>query len=722
MRLLVLIVAALCAFAAGAATAASNVVRTDNVAASLVAETAQLRPGERAWVALRLDIREGWHTYWRNPGDSGEPTQIEWTLPDGVAASGIHWPYPEKIPVGPLANYGYGGTVLHLVEISVPPQWPAGKPVPLRAQARWLVCADICIPEEGELALDLPTGAGPTTYRADGAALFGAARAKLPVESPWPAAFVRDGDGLSLALRTGADTARVRDAAFFPFAWKVTEPAAPQAFAAYADGLAIRMQDAGAKGPIAGVVVLRETDGAREIVRAVAVDAAIEPARPAWLAGPARMGQPPGGPALGLWRALAFALLGGAILNLMPCVFPVLSVKALSLVSHAHDRRAARLGGLAYAAGALVFMSAVGALLLGLRAAGAEIGWGFQLQEPAFVAAMALLMFAMGLWLSGVLTLGGGMIGAGQGLAAMPGLAGSFFTGALAALVATPCTAPFMGAAVGYAVVQPWPAALGVMLALGLGLALPYLALSFAPGLARMLPRPGLWMERLKQALAFPLYATAAWLVWVLAQQAGPQGVIAALGAMVLIAFAAWLRGATADAGRRWRFGGGAAAGAVALLGVALAVASPGAEAPGPAGASAARSDGGGPQAEAYSEARLAALRAEGKAVFVNLTAAWCITCQVNERVALSSARIAGAFDSRGVVYLKGDWTNRDPEITRLLAAHGRSGVPLYLVYPAGAAEAVVLPQLLTETIVLGAVERIPVLAERPAMPSERRS
>lgn len=705
--------------------------RTDNVAASLIAEVEHVRPGDRAWVALRFDIRDGWHTYWRNPGDSGEATTIDWILPEGVTASEIHWPYPERLPIGPLANYGYKGTVLHLVEIGVPEDWPAGEPVPLAADVHWLVCDDVCIPEDASLALDLPTGPGSTAYAADKNALFGEARSRLPSESPWPARFVRAGGELVLTLETGADAERTRTAEFFPFEWGVTEPAAEQRLTRYPGGLALTLDDGGAEGPIGGVVVLAESGGDGELVRAVEIEAEVG-SRPDWLAaasiaGPAVTsgggGTAATGSGIGLFQALLFALLGGIILNLMPCVFPVLSIKALSLVGHAHERRAARLGGLAYTAGILAFMGAVAGVLIGLRAAGAEIGWGFQLQEPAFVAVMALIMFALGLWLSGVLTLGARLAGAGQGLAERRGLAGSFFTGALAALVATPCTAPFMGAAIGFAVVQPWPVALGIMLALGLGLALPYLALSFAPGLARLLPRPGPWMERLKQVLAFPLYATAAWLVWVLAHQAGAEGVALALGGMVLIGFGAWLKGATETATRSgWRIGGGAAAGIAAVAALALAVMMP--VAPGEPGArvdATTQQVGAGPRAETYSAERLEALRAEGKPVFINLTAAWCITCHANERVALSSARIADAFAERDLVYLKGDWTNRDPEITRLLAAHGRNGVPLYLVYPPGGGDAVVLPQLLTEAIVLNAIATLPVVADRPPRPDQQR-
>ncbi|MBB3196800.1 thiol:disulfide interchange protein [Roseateles terrae] len=402
---------------------------------------------------------------------------------------------------------------------------------------------------------------------------------------------------------------------------------------------------------------------------------------------------------LSLWAAIGLALVGGLILNLMPCVFPVLAIKALSFL-HGDPREHHR-QGLAYTAGVLVAFSALAGVLLALRGAGASVGWGFQFHSPLFVLLLAWLMFVLGLSLAGMLHLGVGLTGVGQGLASRSGLVGSFFTGVLATVVATPCTAPFMGAAMAYALAQPAVELLAVFLALGLGLALPYLALAFWPALQRRMPRPGRWMDVLKQALAFPMFGAAIWLVWVLAQQAGPQGVLLALSGMGLIALALWARGVSRSAGRSGRWAGGltalaSVAAALALLPMVQPEATPSAVASASAGAS---------KEEPYSPERLAALRAQGKPVFVNLTASWCITCLVNERVALSTPEVKTAFQSQGITYLKGDWTRQDPRITELLARHGRSGVPLYLFYPAGPGdEAQVLPQLLTPGIVTAAV------------------
>jgi thiol:disulfide interchange protein DsbD len=413
-----------------------------------------------------------------------------------------------------------------------------------------------------------------------------------------------------------------------------------------------------------------------------------------------------GAHALSLLRALALALAGGVVLNLMPCVLPVLSMKAFSLVRHASERPAAiRLHGIVYTAGVLASFAVVAGVLIALRAGGEQLGWGFQLQSPVFVTILALVLFAVALSLSGVIVIGSRWSGTGQALAGRAGYAGSFFTGALATVAATPCTAPFMGVAVGYAVAQPWLTALLVFEALGLGLALPFLVLTLVPTWRRWLPAPGAWMTRVQQLLAFPLYASVAWLVWVVSEQAGPTGVAAALAGLVLIAFAAWLHGLTRDsAGLRRRVTSVIALALVVLAAALGALAGPGSAARTPGSAS-SRTDGGEP----FSPARLSELRAAGTPVFVNITAAWCLTCLVNERVALRAPAVEDAFARKGVVTLKADWTRRDPVITQVLGTFGRNGVPLYLLYPAGGAtrEPAVLPQILSERILIDATKEV---------------
>jgi thiol:disulfide interchange protein DsbD len=451
-----------------------------------------------------------------------------------------------------------------------------------------------------------------------------------------------------------------------------------------------------ATGDVDGVLVIRERLDQGPVSQAFALRA-VAGAAPA----------APGSGALTLLAALGLALAGGLILNLMPCVLPVLSVKAIALVEHAEaSPGVSRRHGLAYTAGVLASFALLAGALIALRSGGAEIGWGFQLQSPVVVTVLAYVLFALALSLSGVVVIGSRLTGLGQGLAAQPRYTGSFFTGALATVAATPCTAPFMGAAVGFALTQPPAAALLVFEALGLGLALPFLALSFAPAWRRLLPRPGPWMERLRQALAFPLYASVAWLVWVVSRQVGLDGVALVLAGLVLIAFAAWLHHGARTASTRWRRVAVPLALACVLAAVAIGPLA-GGNLSASAGAAAATA-GPGAKWEPFTPGRLAELRAQGTPVFVNFTAAWCITCLVNERVALHSPAVADAFARKGVVYLKADWTSKSPEIAGLLESFGRSGVPLYVVYGRGTIGAPrVLPQILSETGLIEVIEKI---------------
>ncbi|MFV3074252.1 protein-disulfide reductase DsbD family protein [Niveispirillum fermenti] len=686
--------------AAAAAGVRSNIAATDNVETFITLETTGVAPGQTVWAALTQNIRPHWHTYWVNPGDSGIPTEIAWTLPEGWKADAITWPAPERFPIGPLVNFGYKDTVHLLVPLTVPADAPAGQTVRLDAQVDWLVCEDICIPESAALSIAVPVLAETAPVDPDAAALFAAARAALPVPSPYEATLSPGDKTHRLALAApGLDRGRVTDVFFFPHEYTVAASNATQPITLDAAGLTLTLEPAGAlpAGPVTGVLTFTEQLDGQSLRHALAVEAAVGP--PA-----AALSPPPAGLQTGLLSALLLALAGGAILNLMPCVFPVLSMKALALMRHGPGE--ARRHGLAYTAGVLVCFGIVAGALIALRAGGAAIGWGFQLQDPLVVAVLAYVMLLLGLSLSGVFTLGGSIMGVGQGLAGRDGLAGSFFTGVLATVVATPCTAPFMGTALGFAITQPWPVALSVFLALGLGMALPFLALSFSPALLRRLPRPGIWMDRVKQALAFPLYASAAWLLWVLSIQAGPAALATVLAGMVAIAFAAWVYGQTRLSG-----------GAMRAFGTVLAVLALGGAIAGATTAAPTAAGGQGPTATADAAAagfepwtpdRQAALLAQGKPVFVNFTAAWCVTCLVNERTSLSTAGVRQALGQKGVTYLKGDWTNRDATIARVLESHGRSGVPLYLLYRPGEQVPVILPQILTEGIVLDALAPLP--------------
>lgn len=667
----------------GAHAAESAAVQSVRATATLVSDTDRAEPGRPLHLGLRLRMAPGWHTYWKNSGDAGAPPELNLILPDGVHAGPILWPAPERLLDTGIMSYVYTGDLVLPVEVT-----PGPGGLNVEAKATWLVCANVCVPEEGSFRLVLPEGAAAPSAEAP---LFAASLARLPRPSPFAAtvdpggALVLRGDGLSPSA--------VRDAWFFPDQPDRIVQAAPQRVAVGDGEVRLQLKGAGAAAfgtPLNGVVVVR--DGAGQETP-LAISAA--PGAASGTAGDTLPGHLP------LARALLFALLAGVILNAMPCVFPVLAMKAFALAKLSGAARGAvRLSALSYTAGVILAFLALGGALLAARAAGAAAGWGFQFQSPGFVVALAWLLFLVGLNLSGVYEVGAGLAGTGQGLAGRHGHLGSFFTGLLAVVVATPCTAPFMGAAVATALAAPPGAMLLIFAAMGIGLAAPYALLVLVPGAARLLPRPGPWMDVLKQALAFPMYAAAAWLLWVVSQEAGPTGVLGAAAGFVLAGFGAWVFGLAQHAPRRsGRRAGRAAALASAL--VAAAVLAGIVQAPAPAEAHAGKDD------EAFTPARLTALRAEGRPVFVDATAAWCVTCLVNERVALSPAPVREAFARYGVVYLKADWTRQNPDITALLRRFGRDGVPLYVVFPAaqgGAPE--VLPQVLTEGVVLDALKR----------------
>ena len=685
------------------APAAAQVDDLPKVHARLIAEHDAVAPGGTVTIAFEQVIRPGWHTYWLNPGDVGQPTTLDWSLPAGWKGAALQWPYPIRLPVGGFMDFGYEGKVWLLSEVTAPPAATPGSTVTLSAKVSWLVCKEVCIPEEATLTLPIAVG---TSLATPHAADFAAARARLPTPSPWATRY-RMANGLDLYVAARPlITAHPVSANFFPFDNGAVVGTAPQTLGFASDGIVLRTQPGNAfvkkGGALKGVLVLKSSDGSTQAIEISALPGPVPAAQfdtPA--AGP--LGLPPidaGGPGAvaALLLAMLFAFLGGLILNLMPCVLPILAMKAFALSSQAgRDRAEAVRESFAYGAGAILSFVGLGGLLIALRAGGDAIGWGFQLQEPVIVAGFALLMLGVGLNLSGVFEIAG--FGGGDHLTRRRGEAGSFFTGVLAVAVAAPCTAPFMAAALGYALTQPAIFALAIFLMLGLGFAAPFVLIGISPMLMRALPRPGAWMLRFKQALAFAMYGTAAWLVWVVAQQTGANGVAAVLAAAVAIGFGAWIWGVSRSYSPRGR-GIGALATLIVLV-VALSFLALLKSAP----AQSASINVTGIPSEPYTAARLASLRADKRAVFVNATAAWCITCLVNDEAALSRDRVRQVFAQKHIAYIVADWTRRDPAITALLAVHGRSGVPLYLYYAPGAAQPLVLPQILTENEVLAAIE-----------------
>lgn len=667
----------------------ANPVKTENVTASIIGEYASATPGESLWLALQLDIREGWHTYWRNPGDSGEATKIKWTLPEGVRAGEILWPYPERQYVGPVANYGYHGTALHLIELKVDSSLPLNQTYQLQADATWLVCEEECIPEKARLIFDLQTALVPVKnaqYESQFEQLRNTIPQRLNVKSGYQ--YTQNSSHIRFEFAPHRALVNAPSIEYFPYKWGVIQAPAQQEIKQDKTFVLLNTQkgDLNFKETISGVLVLTSADGQHS-----AYEIESQP-------GALFLDAAPTTETLPLSSALLFAFIGGMILNLMPCVFPVLFMKALNLMSHSNLSTAStRLHGLAYTIGVLASFMVLALILLSIKAAGQQVGWGFQLQSPMFVSLIAVVMFVLGLSLSGYLKVGTSLMGVGQNLANLGGYSSSFFTGILAVIVATPCTAPFMGPALGFAFTQTSLVAIGVLLMLGLGLALPYLLLSVIPSVARFLPKPGAWMERFQQFLAFPMYVSSAWLVWVASQQIGSNALFLLLLTFILVAFSIWLWQNTRETNAPWRL--------IANLGTLASLFVAGSIIVGTnyseASTNSVSNTRGSSSANAVSyrafdENELTRLRQQGRPAFVNMTAAWCITCLANERVALSSPEIKTFFKDNDISYFKGDWTNQDEHISKYLAQFGRNSVPLYVYYPRNSGTPKVLPQILT--------------------------
>lgn len=687
---LAVLIPLIAALAPASATAASPSVQTDHLRSQLVAETTAAVPGTQLALGLLLEHDPHWHTYWLNPGDSGLPTEIELTLPEGVVAESVEWPHPQRFEVAEIVNFGYGGRRLVPVSITIPADY-AERSLPVRAKARWLICEVECIPGEAGYAFELPvapTAEIDSRWRGD----FEAARADLPRNSTTTLAVTEAADAITLTLDDPDGVGTPDQWQWFPETPDIVANGALPQWRQMGDGWQARWRKSeyftGLPADVALVAIDDEGTAWRFAGAGFAPAAAAAPLQ--------RLGD--GEPPLDLLPALLFAFLGGLILNLMPCVFPVLSIKAMGALASADDRAELRRHGGWYTFGVVATFVLLAGVLLVLRAGGEQIGWGFQLQEPRFVAGVALLLFAMALSFSGLWEFGGRIAGAGQRLTEGRGARASFFTGALAVVVASPCTAPFMGTALGWALAQPAVAALTVFAALGLGLAAPMLLLGFVPALARLLPRPGPWMEAFRQLLAFPLYLTVVWLVWVYGEQTSQLGMAWLLAALTILAFALWLLGRRPTLrSPRLRVGAAlvCAMALVTAVGLPLSLQAP--------AIGSARATGMA-DAEPWSEQRLIELREAERAVLVNMTAAWCITCLANERIALSTDTVREALATHDVTYLKGDWTRQDEAITRYLERYGRNGVPLYVLYPPNGGAPRVLPQLLTADGVADAI------------------
>lgn len=685
----------------------SAVVQTEQVRAELVAHAPQgIDAGKTVWVGLRLTHQPHWHTYWKNPGDSGLPTQVQWTLPQGVTAGDIAWPAPEKIAIGSLANFGYEGTVLLPVQLTIGPGFKGSGALgdlEVKLNASWLVCRQECIPQDGDFVLRIPARGSMAVH----GAAFEAALASAP-KAHAGAATARIANG-ALQLQVAGLPAAWQGKALtaLPETGEVAESnLVPSDKDKVSDNTAAPATQSWNGGTWTATMPLSAQRSASPSMLPVVLIAGKEslrvemPVSGTWPA-PASGGHVAAAPTAptasapadaGAWMlALGAAMLGGLILNLMPCVFPVLAIKVLGFAGHAgQSARAQRLQGVAYTAGVVLSFMALGGLMLALRAGGEQLGWGFQLQSPGVITVLAVLFTLLGLNLVGLLEIGNILP---SGLASMQfrhPVADAFLSGVLAVAIASPCTAPFMGASLGYAIALPAGQALGIFAALGLGLALPFLVASWVPQIGHWMPRPGPWMVQLRGFMAFPMWATVVWLLWVLGHLSGVDGAASLLALLLLLALLAWSLSLVGRA--RWIFAGiSIAAGAMLAGTIGHNIFKLEDTAPAPATGAAAW--------QPWTAELVQAELAQGRPVFVDFTAAWCITCQYNKKTTLANADVLSDFTAKKVTLLRADWTRRDPTITQALAALGRTGVPVYVLYQAGKA-----PVVLSELISVGEV------------------
>jgi thiol:disulfide interchange protein/DsbC/DsbD-like thiol-disulfide interchange protein len=704
---------------------AQTIVKTDQVTAELLAHAPDgVTPGQALWLALKLEHQPHWHTYWKNPGDSGLPTSMAWTLPPGFGVGDIAWPTPKKLPVGPLMNHGYEGTVVLAVPVTVPADFAAAA-LPVKLSAQWLVCKEICIPQQGDFAFNVPARASTSTH----AGLVNAALAAQPAAQGAVQASATVGaevltlrlSGMPEAWRGQAldvlpelpgvlDHAAPRKGAWTQDTWEAALPLSRERFESPTRMDAVLLRPGATQGlrvsfAVQGVwptLAQGSVVGAAGAAAATAVGSP-STAAPAMTASASTRAADTG---MTWWFAMVSALLGGMLLNLMPCVLPVLSLKVLGFAQNPSGGRGHARVGLAYTAGVIASFLALAGVLLALRAGGEAVGWGFQLQSPWVVAALAALFTLIGLNLIGVFDVGSVVPSHVASLRVKSPTLDAALTGVLAVAIAAPCTAPFMGAALGYAATLPATQALPVFASLGLGMALPFLAVSVMPGLAAWLPKPGAWMLRFKALMAFPMFATVVWLTWVLGLQVGMDGAAGLLAVLVALALAAWGVGQT-----RWL----AALGVTSLVAALLwawplwRVVADDASTTQVSINGAANSNTPNQAWQPWSAAAVAAHQAAGRTVFVDFTAAWCVTCQVNKRSTLGNAQVLAAFQQQGVVTMRADWTRRDAAIANELSRLGRHGVPVYALYRAGPAAASntpeLLPELLTPALVLSTLQ-----------------
>jgi thiol:disulfide interchange protein len=682
-------------------------VTTDNAEVELISENKSIQPGETFWIGVRMDLREGWYVYYRNPGDSGMPLMVEWMHDKDFSIGEFQWPYPVWIDAGGgLSSYGYYGDVLFMMEATAPENLTPGTDYTLKAEADWLICEKVCIPEYADLELTLTVSNEDVEYNEEWLSYFADTRSKLPVKLDyWNAEVSFEGSKATLNLSTDAfEVPDYTEITYFAKKEAEIENSAAQPFSIVGNTITMELQKSGYKtdefNRLWGLIYNPDGWDEAGTVKAMIVDVGTE--EESIIAE---------GSSLSVFSArfliiMGFAFIGGLILNLMPCVFPILSIKVMNFMQMSgHDPSEVRKHGYVFGLGVISSFLVLAGLLLILRATGQELGWGFQLQTPAFIAFMTFLMFGLGLSLMGVFEIGNSLINVAGKAGNSEGMRGSFFSGILATVLATPCTAPFMGTALGVAITLPATTALTIFAMLGLGMAAPYVLLSSFPALIKYLPKPGAWMETFKQLMAFPLFATAIWLIWVFGQQVGVDGLARLLVGLLLLSIGIWIihRWQAFQISTRTRLISRSFATLFIIGGFFFSASSSTLE----SGSKASTVDSYGIHWEQFSGELIQQHLDDGKNVYVDFTADWCITCHANKRIVFSSNRVLDRFVDLEFVMVKADWTNRNPEITRALSSFGRNGVPLNVIYSQNLEEPMILPSVLTPGIVLDALEKI---------------
>jgi thiol:disulfide interchange protein len=644
----------------------------------IISESKTMKAGDELLLGLQFKLSPGWHTYWKNPGDAGEGASVTWSLPEGIKASEILWPGPETIPVEPLMTFGYEDEITLLTNISA--SEAAVFPAILKAKISWYTCKDICVPQEANLELTIKGGdKRDTSFTNQLSTILLDLPTNLPSQHRVEA--LDDSYFLQMELKNDAS---INSAYFFPEEYGLISYSKKQITEINNNSLSLQVPGSEVDLKLqkfAGVLLLNSQNSSQFFN--VSLDLGNEQKAEAFSL-------------MDLVITIVFAFIGGLILNVMPCVFPILSIKILSFVEQSEGSRKKMIQhGLSFSAGVLITFLSIAGLLLVLKSGGESIGWGYQLQSPLMVTLLIYLFVAIGITFMSNLVLGGQLAQLGNFTQGYSDITGSFLTGVLAVIVASPCTAPFMGSAVGIALLQPGFSTVAIFISLGMGFAAPYLLLSFYPSLLRVLPKPGAWMETMKQFMAFPMWASALWLTWVLSGQVETDTVLMVLLGALLIALSLWLleKNQSSEGFIKWV----AVSVATLLLGSALWLAPTDYE---------NTQDKSSSNGDSYTPELLEELLANDQPVFLNFTADWCITCKVNEAIVLNQTSIKSALKSKNIVYLKADWTRKDAAIADKLAEYGRTGVPLYLLFSPGGVPTI-LPELLTEDILLSYINEI---------------